>query len=253
MREITFLHYRPGRGFWHRHDPRFKFSELAAWSVLALAGGPAALGVTGLILLILHILAGSRPALMRRPLFFWAAMAAVIILTSGFSLPGRPLIVAGREMPVSIDGLITGGIRAARLLVMLLAGQLLAATTDPADLSEALRRLVFFLPRRWSGALASTISLTLSFLPVMLDEAASVRDAAFSRGLGGRRSLFRRALSLGLPLADAALRRADLTAEALLSRSFTDHPTPREMKAATADWIAFALVILPPLLVLLLI
>ena len=101
----------------------------------------------------------------------------------------------------------------------------MASTTYPGDLAEALRRLTVFLPRSWSGALATAVSLTISFIPQLMDEALAVRDAALGRGLGQRRSMFRRALSVGLPLAEATLRRADLTAEAILSRCYTPEPS----------------------------
>ena len=113
---------------------------------------------------------------------------------------------------------------------MLLAGQLLAATTDPGDLAGAVRSLTGFLPSRWSASLAMAISLTISFIPRIMDEAATIRDAAMSRGLGLRRSILRRAVSLALPMAEATLRRADITTDALISRSYTENPTPPDLK-----------------------
>lgn len=228
MREAIFLHYRAGSTVWHRHNPSLKIGEMAFWSVSALLGDPWVLAVTGCVLLTAHGIAGSRPGHFRKPLLFWLVMAAAITLFAGLSdTAAAPLIVIGRELPVAIgrNGLIAGGIRALRLLVVLIAGQLLAATTDPGDLAEAMRRLTRFLPKTWSGTLATAIALTVSFIPRLMDEALTVRDAAFSRGLGLRRSIFRRALFLGLPLAEATLRRADLTAEALLSRCHTTDPT----------------------------
>ncbi len=251
MREMNFLHYRPSGSFWHRHDPRFKFLELAVWSVLALAGGIPPLAATAGILVILHAASGSRLRYLYRPLLFWLAMALAITATSGLSLEGRQILFLQRELPLSREGLISGGIRAFRLLVMLLAGQLLVSTTDPADLADAVRRIAFFLPRKWASALGSAVSLTLAFLPLLLDEASVVRDAAFSRGLGSRRSLLRRAVSLGLPLTENTLRRADLTAEAMLSRAFSGEPAVMEMKIRPTDLGAFVFSTLLPLLTLL--
>ncbi len=250
MTEGVFLHFRQDDTFWHRHDPRLKFLELAIWSILALTGTWLVLAVTAGIISILHRLARTRFRLLARPFLFWMIMAAAIIITSGMSATGENinLSLAGTKLtlPFSTRGLSDGALRAARLLVMLLAGQLLASTTDPADLSEAIRRLTPFLPAKWSATLASTVGLTLSFLPALLDEAKTVRDAALSRGLGQRRSPFRRAWSLGLPLAEAALRRADLTAEALLSRSFSDEPTRTEMSIGKQHLVTFVVVTAVP-------
>jgi len=243
MREAAFLHYRPGCGFWHRHDPRLKLLELAVWSVLALAGGWPVLGTLLAVLLPLHGISGSRVSRMRRPLVFWLAMAGVIIIAAGLTESDPPLTVAGWESPFGRPGLASGLLRSGRLFTVLLAAQLLAATTDPADLAGAVRRIT-----RW-GALATALSLTLAFIPRLFDEALIVRDAAFSRGLGQRRSMLRRATALGMPLAESALRRADLTTEALLSRAYVDDPTPPEMRIGARDILLTAAGLLPPLAV----
>ena len=119
-------------------------------------------------------------------------------------------------------------------------------STDPADLAGAVRKITFFLPSSWSGSLATAISLTLAFIPRILDEGATIRDAAFSRGLGSRRSIYRRAVALGLPMAEATIRQADITAEALLSRCYTDSPTSPELRLRFSDVLLTVAVILPP-------
>ncbi|MCK5736484.1 MAG: hypothetical protein KAH21_08400, partial [Spirochaetaceae bacterium] len=60
--------------------------------------------------------------------------------------------------------------------------------------------------------------------------------------------IFRRAVSLGLPMAEATLRRADITSEALLSRCYTDKPTSRELSLRFTDILITLTVILPPLI-----
>ncbi len=246
MRELEFLHYRPGTSRWHRHDPRLKLLELALWSILALIGPPVVMGCIALTVVILLGISGTGIRRMKKPLLFWAIMAAAIVLTAGLSEKAAPLIVIGRPLPFSRNGLVSGALRAARLLTVLLAGQLLAATTDPADLAGAVRKITFFLPLSWSGSLATAISLTLAFIPRILDEGATIRDAAFSRGLGSSRSVFRRAVTLGLPMAEATIRRADLTTEALLSRCYTDNPTSPEFRLRVTDVLLTLIVILPP-------
>ena len=245
MREIAFLHYSPGNSIWHRHDPRFKLFELTFWTISALAGPPLTLGVTGLLLILLHGLAGSRVRRFRKPLLFWLAMALTILAAGGLAESEPPLVLFGWSTPFGTPGLLTGGLRALRLLVVLLAGQLLAAATDPADLADAVRRITSFLPGNWSGALAAAISLTITCIPRLLDEAATVSDAALSRGLGERRSVFRWALSFALPLAEATLHRADLITEALLSRRFVHNPTPPTLRVTVRDWLLGGMSVLP--------
>jgi energy-coupling factor transport system permease protein len=251
MKELEFLHFHPGHSIWHRHDPRFKLIELAAWSILALSGNPWTVATVGVVLIAAHGSAGTSFRRMVRPLLFWTAMAAAIIAATGFSDTGSPhLTFGGISLPLGRKGLLTGALSAGRLLVVLLAGQLLASTTDPADLAEAVRKILGFLPKRWSGAVAAAISLTISFIPLLMDGAATIRDAALSRGLGRRGSIFRRAIILALPMAESALRRADTTAEALISRGFAEDPTEPELSLCRSDWLLLPAVTAPGLLAL---
>ena len=245
MREAAFLHFHPGTSFWYRHDPRLKLLELCLWSAFALAGGLWALVITGTMLVLIHGITGGTSKALMRPLAFWGVMAIAFVVFASVSHSGTPIPWIGRFLNLSMEGALIGGLRAFRLLVVLLAGQLMAATTDPGDFAAALRKLTAFLPKRWSGALATAVSLTISFLPRIFDESATIRDAALGRGLEQRRSILRRSISLGLPLAEATLRRADLTAEALLSRCYVDDPTPPEMQITRQDLLATTLVILP--------
>ena len=249
MREAVFLHYRSGSTLWHRHSPSLKLGELAVWSLTVMVGNPPVLIAAGCVIFICHIIAGSRLRWFRKPLFFWLIMALAITFFAGLSDSGGEkalaLTVSGRYLGLGRAGLITGALRSLRLLTVLMAGQLLASTTDPADLAEALRQFTFFLPKSWSGRLAVSVSLTISFIPKLMDETLRVQDAALSRGLGQRRSIFRRALSLGLPMADATLRRADLTAEALISRCPDGEPKAAVPKIVPADILIFTLSVIP--------
>ncbi|MCG8454272.1 MAG: energy-coupling factor transporter transmembrane protein EcfT [Spirochaetales bacterium] len=250
MREAAFLHFHPGTSFWYRHDSRLKLFELCLWSALALAGGLWALITTGVVLVLIHGITGGTIRALIRPLAFWGVMAIAFVIFASVSHSGTPIPWIGQFLNLSIEGAMVGGLRAFRLLVVLLAGQLMAATTDPGDFATALRKLTKVLPKRWSGALATTVSLTISFLPRIFDESATIRDAALGRGLEQRRSILRRSHSIGLPLAEATLRRADLTAEALLSRCYVDDPTPPEMHITGQDLFATTMVLLPSLLAL---
>jgi len=225
-----------------------KLLELSLWSIIALSSPPLVMGLTAGILMILLGVTGTRISKMRKPLLFWAVMALTITLTAGLNGTSAGIEISGRVRPFSLEGLKSGALRSVRLLTVLMAGQLLSATTDPADLSAAVRKMLFFLPSSWSSAMATAISLTLAFIPRILDEAIIIRDAAYSRGLDSRRSPLRRSVSLGLPLAEATLRRVDLTTEALISRCYSENPTPPDLHLRISDIIKTLAVILPALI-----
>ncbi len=252
MRETDFLHYLPGNSLYHRHDARLKIAELAVWSMTALTGSPLVLIVLFTQLAVFSAVSGMKFSRLRRALVFWLIMALAITVSSGLSSRGDFPGIGPYTLPLGKQGLLRGAIQSLRLLTVLLAGQLFSSFTDPAETAEALRRLTAFLPASWSSNLSSAVSLTIAFIPRIIDESATVRDAALSRALGERRSIFRRALALGLPLADATLRKADITSEALLSRCYTSDATPPLMSIRPRDIVlTFALVILPGIAVLL--
>jgi len=257
----------------HRHDARLKILELLTWSVLVLIARPSVIALIGLMMVLMHVLAKTKPITLRRPLVFWLIMSVAMVLMGGLSDVGSGLKFGAKTLPLGREGLLAGTLRSARLLILILAAELLAATTDPWDLAAAIRKIFFFLPVRWRGSLATAISLALAFIPMILDEAATVREAALCRGLWGRRKerrrqtgaerwkfsvrridggLFRRALVLSLPMASATLRRADLCSEALLSRCYVDNPTAVESKLALSDLpLALMLIASPVVLSLL--
>ena len=266
LREVGFFHFRYGTSFMHRHDARLKLAELLVWSILALIARPPVIALIGLMMVLMHVLAGTKLVTLKRPLSFWLIMAIAMVIMGGLSDVESRLSLGTKTLPVGKDGLIAGTLRSARLLIVLLVAELLATTTDPWDLAAAIRKIFFFLPIKWRGSLATAISLTLAFIPMILDEAVTVRDAALCRGLrrkgwkmqtgaAGRvfkvkriyGGMFRRALVLGLPVASATLRRADLCAEALLSRSYVNDPTAVESKLSLSDLSLAFMLIAPPL------
>ncbi len=250
MREAVFLHYQPGNTPYHNHDARLKILELVIWSMFALLGNTTVLAVVFIQLAVLATVSSLRLKPFRKALLFWLIMSLSIIVFSGLGKSGNHLQMDSVTIPLNKDGVIQGAVQSARLLTVMLAGQIFASCTDPSDMAEALRRITFFLPKKWSGALAASVSLTISFIPRILDQAAAVNDAALSRALGERRSIFRRALSLGLPLADATLQKADITSEALISRCYTAESTPLDLKISIKDGIFTLVCIIPPVLTL---
>lgn len=265
MREVDFFHFRYGTSLMHRHDARLKLLELLVWSILTLRAKPPVIALIGLMMVLMHFFIRTKPAALIRPLVFWLIMAAAMMLGGALSDAGPRLSLGANTLPLGRNGLYTGALRSARFLILLLAAELLAATTDPWDLAAAIRKIFFFLPMRWKGSLATAISLTLAFIPLLLNDAATIRDAALCRGLrGGRKGMkramkrsfrikrpyggmFRRALVLCLPMANAALRRADICAEALLSRCYVDNPTTVESKLKPFDLPILLMLTAPPI------
>jgi energy-coupling factor transport system permease protein len=101
----------------------------------------------------------------------------------------------------------------------------LMLTTQPLDLTEGVSRLLGFLGRLRLPVreLSLMSALSLSYLPVIIDEVRDISVAQRSRGAtfhGRGLSVLRSAVSLLVPVLLAALRRADRLALAMESRSF---------------------------------
>ena len=224
MSERLFFRYSSKESFLHRHDPRFKFIELIIWSILSLNSDPATLAVTIIILIIFFIAGKAGLKQILKPLLFWLSMSVFIVFFSA----------------ASGEGTLNGILKTARLFTALIAGQLLISTTAPSEITEAVKHLLFFLPGKWKGSIALSITLTISFIPQVMDNASRVKDAALSRALDSRGFMFRKLISIAMPLAETTLINAETTADALISRCYTYDATPAEFKIKFSDFLIFS-------------
>lgn len=190
--------YRPGRSVAHRTPAGVKLVVLAA-SALSLSLIPQTVVGVGLVLILV----------------------CALYLVSGFTLRviGTELwrlrwlvLVLGGALAVFVSPLVAW-VSAGRVIALLLLASLLTLTTRMAALLDCLYRLLRPLRRLGvdADAVAMTLSLTITMIPVVGGFAEHVRDAQRARGvrLGARAAV---------PLLVRALRHADNVSDALVAR-----------------------------------
>jgi biotin transport system permease protein len=190
--------YRPGTGILHRAPAWAKLAALAV-AALVLSVYPhdsASIAVSLLVVLALYAVAG----LPFRVLFaeIWRLRWIALILAGALVIFVSP---------------VAAWISTGRVVAVLLLAGLLTLTTRMSDLLEVLHRLL--QPIRRFGkdpeAIALTLSLTLTTIPVIAGFAERVRDAEQARDV-------RLGVRTVVPLLVLALRHADEVGDALAAR-----------------------------------
>ena len=140
-----------------------------------------------------------------------------------------------RVYNVAASGWLAGIAVALRLLLLVWASLLLTALSTPAELSEALRRLLsplgcLGLPVR---DFTMSLSIALRFMPLLSEELRAVRAAQASRGAAFEGAgLVRRLRAYGglmVPLFVGLFRRADRLASAMEARCYGASGVPTSL------------------------
>ncbi|MCV0335016.1 CbiQ family ECF transporter T component [Microbacterium maritypicum] len=190
--------YRPGTGLIHRAPAGFKLAALAVGAlVLSLYPHDSlSIGVSLAIVVGLYGLSG---------------LPFRVLVTEAWRLRWIVLVLAAALL-IFVSP-VAAWISTGRVVAVLLLASLLTLTTRMSDLLAVLHRLL--RPLRSMGvdpeAVALTISLTLTTVPVIAGFAARVREAEQARDV-------RLGIRTVVPLLVLALRHADDVGEALAAR-----------------------------------
>ena len=150
------------------------------------------------------------------------------------------------DLAITREGLIRGAFFTLRLAAVVVTAALMTLTTAPLELTEGLERLLNPLRRFGFPAheLAMMVTISLRFIPVLIDEAERLRKAQLARGADFSGGPIRRARSLIpllVPLFISAFDRADRLALAMESRCYRggiDRTSYHELRFARRDLIA---------------
>ncbi|WP_321973142.1 energy-coupling factor transporter transmembrane component T [Paratractidigestivibacter sp.] len=205
--------------FAHSLDPRAKICFVVAFLIAAfLANGWLELGFVAVVAAGMLAAAGigARRALRTLRPFVWI-MAFVMVFNSVFSAGG--VIYAAQSV--------------ARFALVLLGSSTLMATTSPTELTDATSMLL--LPLRRLGVrvddTALSVSMTLRFVPVVLEEFKRVKAAQEARlARFDQASPLARArayVPVMVPLFAGALRRSQTLALAIRNREYGECGRPR--------------------------
>lgn len=146
---------------------------------------------------------------------------------------------------ITYDGLISAGKMILRLLLLVMGASILTLTTTPVDLTHAIEKLlkplnVIHFPVH---ELALIMSITLRFIPSLMDETDRIIRAQKARGADFESgNIFKRAkafIPILIPLLIGAFKRADELAIAMDSRCYKGAKGRTKMKILKAGWRDF--------------
>lgn len=223
---IFFGQYVPGESLLHRLDPRAKiFCTLVFVLCVLVAGSWLSYGLFTLLPLLLIALAGISWRLVFRALqSFWVILVLTFLLQIFFT-PGETIFRAG-VLQITREGIHLGGLLFWRLTVIIILSSLLTFTTSPLDLTAAVERLLAPLTRTGLPVreLAMMMVVAMRFLPILWQEALTIRKAQQARGAdfnsGRPWERLSKTVPLLVPLFASAFTRAEELAVAMEARCY---------------------------------
>jgi biotin transport system permease protein len=192
--------HRPGDTPLHRLPAGWKLGGLVAFGFgAAVAPGQVPFALAGVALALLL-----------------STRVPPRLLLKDLAWPLGAILVVG-----AVNGIASGphaaALSLARLLALLAAAHAVAVTTPTPELMAAFEKALAPLERIGllnASRAALTVSLAIRFVPVLAEEARTIRRAQAARGLGGH------PVALAVPLVVRCLRRADALTLALAARGW---------------------------------
>ena len=259
MENLAFGRYSNYNTFTHKLDPRNKIVLMVLLMVsiflqFTIWGTNLLISVINLFVLIFIALI-SKVSLLSflknlRSIWFlilFLTLVYILIPNSNYSL----VLVDINGFKIYWDAIYQSGYIILRLMMMLLITMILTSTTKPLDLTYALEWYMTLLKliKFPAHAVAMTISISLRFIPTLLDETDRIMKAQASRGVdfdkGGLFKKFKAIISLIIPLLISSFQRSEELANAMEARGYDPDKKRtryRKLKFTFRDIIAFVLV-----------
>lgn len=230
--------YVPGATWVHRADPRVKLLlTLAFVIVVFVADTWPAMAFLGVTVLVIAESARVPEGWLARSLTPVLPLLALTVLLNAFTVrDAADVLVRLGPLTLSGAGLGRGAFLATRIAVMIGGTSLLALTTSPRDLADALGTLGGPLRRLRVPVeeYAMMMTIALRFMPTLAEEIQQVVRARMARGADFGGPPWRRAKTWStvlVPLFVGLFRRADRLALAMEARGYRPgagmRPRPR--------------------------
>lgn len=216
------FHFIPGSSLLHRWDTRCKLPALVTLSVGLLHMNMSGLAVFSFLLALLIALVRIPWLEVVRELRIWGLFLIVVFLVHAvrFSSPGH--YAAAPWLPVDEESLTTAALTSWRMALILCYSLIFMLTTRSRDIQDAILWALRPIPYIPTRRIATMMSLTLRFIPIIMDQAQEVQAAVRCRGGNRRRSPVFRMKSTALPVLRRTLLRADELALALGARGYRE-------------------------------
>lgn len=243
LKDVTFGQYYPSNSFVHKMDARIKL-------VLCLLYMVGIFFVTSFVefafitVFLLALIGFSRVPI--RSVFksvkgIIFLLLFTVILNIFFNKDGN-VLVEWKFIVITDGGLIYAAKMFLRLVYLVVGSSVLMLTTTPVDLTHAIESLlkplrVIKFP---AHELALIMSLTLSFIPSLIEETDRIIRAQKARGAdfdtGGLVKRVKAFVPILIPLLVGGFRRADELANAMNSRCYEGAKKRTQMRVMKLSW-----------------
>lgn len=241
MAGSLIFRYRPGLSLLHRTDTRVKLVAMIALSLAMVRISPYKL-----ILITPLLLTG---LMMLRDRTTGRTLSPVLLIMPLIIFLGNFLSLRYSVGTATLTAMVTACLRMGAFISILILAQLFIASTDPLGISPALYVFFKHIPLIPARDLSTRMGLSLSLIPLILDEMNEIRDAMVSRcGWNPRRPL-RNLFHMGLPLLEGILQKAESLSDAMEARCYTEDATDPEIQGGR--FVLIPLLFLVILLILL--
>lgn len=245
LKNITLGRYYPGDSLLHNTDPRIKIIlAISLMITVIFTNSYVVFGILASLILfaikyakipVFYTLKGLKPVV------FIIIFTAVINI---FFVPGKILVEYG-FIKITFEGVDKAFKLALRILLLMAGTSLLTLTTTPMTLTDGIEKLLS--PLKKIGVpvndLAMIISISLKFVPVLLDEVNKIIKAQASRGVDfdtkNPVKRLKNYIPVMVPLFINTIKRADELSQAMEARCYRggeNRTKVREFKMTAQDF-----------------
>ena len=244
LRDVTFGQYYPANSFVHKMDARVKL----VLSLLFMVGifFVESFAVFGLITVYLLVVILISRVPLKSVLKSIKGIIVLLLLTAILNVfftkgSSKPLVDFWK-IQIYTEGVIFAGKMLLRLTYLVIGSSILTLTTTPVDLTHAVEsllkplRIIKFPVHEF----ALIMSLTLSFIPSLIEETDRIIRAQKARGAdfdtGGLVKRAKAFVPILIPLLVGGFRRAEELANAMNSRCYEGAKKRTQMRVMKATW-----------------
>lgn len=254
MRDITLGQYAHRESVVHGLDPRTKvISGLFFLTLILLIRRIEVLVLLCIFAAFLYRISRLDVRLALRNLKPFVFLFTLTLLLHGFFTKGQTLFhVPLIGISLSQEGLYQGFFYCIRIALLVAFASLLTLSTSPMSIADAIER--FLKPFRRLGVPAHEIALMMTisirFIPILIDEAERIKKAQVSRGArfhGNPVQRIHSLIPLIIPLFLSSFRRANdlaLAMDARCYRGSEGRTNYHELRFHRVDALAFCFVII---------
>src|SRR5690625_2167014 len=259
---IIIGQYIPGDSIVHRLDPRTKITIIFFFVIFVFfANNLFSYGLLT-IFTLLAIIVTRIPIryIIRGLLPIWFLIVFTFMLHIFLTKEGEVLLQIA-NFKIYTGGVIRGLAISLRFFLLIMMTSLLTFTTTPIELTDAIEIMLAPLKKIKFPVheLALMMSISLRFIPTLLQETDKISKAQASRGVDFRtgpiKDRIQAIVPLLIPLFISAFQRAEELAMAMEARGYQGgegRTKLRELKITKQDWISFIIFLIVVLVLFLL-